>query len=863
MQVDHIKGSRTFSPALSRQQYSSLFRDNFSRLARYLQENPSRISKLRHALRIGLSFATITLLVLLLRQRGDVALDLAVYLYFIPILLAGYYFGAGFAFFASLAVAFLFVPHLAYSIANEGWSIHAEQDLGVVLSFVISGILVSALVGFSRQHQKLLRTVESLGEIIDQSLDLQNLSLLMLHQSLWLGPADGGEVVLLQRDGPPLVGSAGRRLSKESGTPFGAKELSDTLLDWLMKRNELVVIPDLQSDSRFELPPELSEEELALLALPLHREGQPVGVLALWRLGNRVFSKEEEKTLHELIDKSQVALEKAWVYSQTDRELVHRTRDLSMLVDTSAAFASAQTVDELLGLLCRIMAESVESTVCRVHLRDEDQARLVLRASSAVRASGVGAREEKQRGVRSLPIQVLPWHQQTMAEGAALVLRRDDASQPVAEPEYSFTFQKTYQSALLVPLTIKGHSLGVISLCEERRWDRTPFTEEKLHVCSAIARQAALAIEGIRTLESSLNQRRQIQLVLDNVADGIFRTDLEGHLVTFNQAAERITGFSSAEVLGRECRDVLKVTIEGTGASALSSSVTEISQPHQAFQSKEWITRRDGAKILVSHSEVPILDPDGECIGAVSMIRDITREEELVRLKSDFISMVSHELRTPLATISATSELIAKKELIAPEGSEMLQVLNQECTRLRQLVDQVLEASRLEKGQISLRLEPLSLLPLTEQLVNAYRSRYPDNVFQIVGTPDLPFAFGDLVSVRVILENLIQNTINYSPAGSTVTISLEDQEDHLLITVADQGMGIPRDQLDSIFTRFHRLPDARKDKPSGFGLGLYIARMLVESQGGMIWAESEPGKGSRFCFTLGKLGGLVGTNTGH
>lgn len=533
----------------------------------------------------------------------------------------------------------------------------------------------------------------------------------------------------------------------------------------------------------------------------------------------------------------------------SDQTLSRRTRELAILVEASTAFSSTHSLDALLQTMCHTMTESVESTFCRVYLLEEDGQRLTLRAACALRdAPGAPGT------VRTYPLSVLPWHSQALARGEPLVLVRSQDEAKIPEPERTLLFHPQYCSVLLMPLSLQDRRLGVAVLGEIRAWERTRFTSEKVELCRAISRQGALALENILALESSSKQGREIKLVIDNVADGIFRTDPDLHLLTFNPAAERITGYSANQVLGRSCCEIMQgLSEDGTPLCARGCPLHRLANsPRVAgpITVKEWITRHDGTKVLVAHSVMPILDPNDRLLGAVSVIRDITREEELVRLKSEFISMVSHELRTPLANISASAELLAKLELDTAAEKDMLHILNQECSRLMRLVDQVLEASRLEKGQIQPTVEPLALVPLIEQMVNLYRSRYRAFHFDIQAGPPLPVALGDLVLVEIVLENLIQNTVNYSPEGSTITVSAQEREGMVHVCVADQGIGIPADQLDSIFQRFHRLSNPQSKKVSGFGLGLYIARLLVEAQGGVIWAESQPGQGSRFCFTL-------------
>jgi signal transduction histidine kinase len=171
------------------------------------------------------------------------------------------------------------------------------------------------------------------------------------------------------------------------------------------------------------------------------------------------------------------------------------------------------------------------------------------------------------------------------------------------------------------------------------------------------------------------------------------------------------------------------------------------------------------------------------------------------------------------------------------------------------MANDVLESSRLEQGRVQQNLEPLALTPLVRQTVRILRRQYRDYVFKVHAQEGLPFAMGDLTSVEIVLENLIQNAVHNSSRGSSITISLREKDDRVEVQVKDEGRGIPADQLERIFQRFHRVPGKDAQRRNGFGLGLYIAKMLVEAQGGVIRAESKPGQGSSLYFDLKKASG--------
>jgi PAS domain S-box-containing protein len=681
---------------------------------------------------------------------------------------------------------------------------------------------------------------------------------LLLEQSIRLCDADGGEIFVSSENGPELFVLTGRDIASGACNDGAENPIPRPLVDWLSQRNEIVHISGKEADPRFAIPGTLLAHPTTLLCFPLRREQQTIGLLILWHKGERRFRQEEIEQVSVIADISRFVVSDMQVLAQTDQALLRRTKELSMLLAATTAFASLQSVAELVETLCWNILESVGSTFCRIYLLEQGR-EVTIRAACAIRdlswEPGVG---------RSFSLESLSRHRQAVVGGEPVILTEDDSGD-LDQLEQSLVFCCGNQSALLMPLAVRGRSLGIIVLGEMRSRDKNPYSEMKIAMCRAMALQGALALENMRAIESIAHQNEQIALLTKSVADGILVVDSEGEIQFLNPAAERMLGRSADQVLGRDCRDVLHPAHNGHGEAcepdcpvrnakaALSSST---------FQFKEWITRSDGTAVLVNHNMSPFADVSKEATGLISIFRDVTREEEMNRLRSDFVSLVSHEIRAPLTKITASAELLAKRQLDEPTRQRMVEVLNKESKYLAHIVDEVLQSSRLDEGGLELSFEPLCLGPLIEQIVDMHRSRYSDYDFETQIPAQPLFALGDLVSVQVILENLLQNAVNYSEPGSVITATLTERGDHAVVGIIDQGVGIPKDKLGMIFERYRRFTETGRKVP-GFGLGLYITKKLVEAQQGRIWVASELGHGSRFYFSLKKLGGPDGEGSNH
>ena len=250
----------------------------------------------------------------------------------------------------------------------------------------------------------------------------------------------------------------------------------------------------------------------------------------------------------------------------------------------------------------------------------------------------------------------------------------------------------------------------------------------------------------------------------------------------------------------------------------------------------------------------PVIGRAGEYAGCVTSLRDITAEQEIAQMKNEFVSTVSHELRTPLTSIKGYIDLVLDGEAgeINEIQAEFLGIVKQNTDRLVELINALLDISRIESGRIHLKVEPLDMREVITGAANTFRA-----VLDQTGTPielRLPHALakaaGDRDRVGQVLMNLISNAIKYSPEGGTVTIGARSSEREVVVSVKDRGLGISKDDQRNLFSKFFRVDSSMTREIGGTGLGLSICKTIIELLGGRIWVRSELGKGSTFSFSL-------------
>jgi PAS domain S-box-containing protein len=330
----------------------------------------------------------------------------------------------------------------------------------------------------------------------------------------------------------------------------------------------------------------------------------------------------------------------------------------------------------------------------------------------------------------------------------------------------------------------------------------------------------------------------------------------DGALKYTNPQLQKITGYSQEELFGVNLLDL--VAIEDK--DAVRSSTIFTLQEENPYPCEYRILNKTGQIKWVLQTFSPINYQGRKAVlGNLMDIserkyleRKVVEYEELSKMKSNLLSMVSHELRTPLATIKGYSTMIIDyfKQLSSGETKEYLKSIDSSTDRLSKLVDNLLDTSRMESGLLKIQLAPTSINKIIESVVFEARLRADKHRIRMISSNNLPRVNVDARRISQVVENLIDNAIKYSPKGTEVVISASKIGDEILISVDDQGQGIPTEELKNIFNPMYRIEQKAYSGIDGMGLGLYICQRLVEAHGGRIWAESTPGQGSIIQLTI-------------
>lgn len=336
------------------------------------------------------------------------------------------------------------------------------------------------------------------------------------------------------------------------------------------------------------------------------------------------------------------------------------------------------------------------------------------------------------------------------------------------------------------------------------------------------------------------------------LADGLTVVDGAERVAYWNLRAEEFFGLHASDWTGASVHKLYRALAELTNnsdqviiqfAQAAAHPETmpavqfQLVNPHARAVEAQWFDLQDAT---------------GHPHGYGLVFRDITRERELDEMKSQLLSIVSHELRTPLASIKGFTTTLLRDDVNWDEATQrdFLKIIDDESDRLGELIDNLLDMSQTEAGALRMDREAVQLRNLIREAQERV-ARHSDTHWFVLDLPaQLPRVWADPRRVRQVLNNLLENAIKYSPSGGQITITCEVEGDFVVVSVADQGPGIPSEYIDRVFDRFFQVDSASTRKSGGIGLGLAIAKGIVEGHGGRIWVESTPGQGSVFRFTL-------------
>jgi signal transduction histidine kinase len=399
-----------------------------------------------------------------------------------------------------------------------------------------------------------------------------------------------------------------------------------------------------------------------------------------------------------------------------------------------------------------------------------------------------------------------------------------------------------------LPLSAHGQVIGVIFIFRNYA---DLFTPNDRVLLQSFADQAAVAVFNAQLYGQVNYEKQRLDALLDSAADGILILNADHSVERSNAAFERLLGQKREEIIGRDHDDVVRWAKEPQGTTLQEAELRgwRLASDEPLYVEGD-LERPLPPPVAVGITYAPLLSAEGKLRNIVVSVRDITHFRTAEEIKSTFISIVSHELRTPVTLIKGYASTLRRDDAKWDRTvvRDSLAVIEDEADRLSKMIDDLLDASRLQAGGLSLSRADVSLPTVAARVAERLGLQSGKNRIVVDFPKSFPVILGDETRLEQVLLNLVSNALKYAPKGG-VHITGSTTAGQVIVCVSDQGPGIDARDLPHIFERFYRSTNAVK-QTKGAGLGLYLARAIIESHGGRIWADPKPAEGAKVCFSL-------------
>lgn len=412
--------------------------------------------------------------------------------------------------------------------------------------------------------------------------------------------------------------------------------------------------------------------------------------------------------------------------------------------------------------------------------------------------------------------------------------------------------------AIRLPLLIGGQVVGMIYVFKSGNYH---FHKDAQNLLRSFADQAAIAVRNARLYEQVNAEKQRLDAILEQNADGVMILDANLTITVFNKALSRMTGWTALEAIGRSHHEVVQWAELKSSMDlpvALANGWPLRNAAHLYVEGD--LIRPDGSLISLGITYAPLISDSGRMTDIIANVRDLTRFREEQELQKTFISVISHELKTPVSIIKGYASTLRRPEARWPREvqDEYLAVIEEEADSLTELIDRLLDASRLQAGTFRLEWGEVWLPNMAAAVAGRLGSQSQNHQVVLDFPENFPVIYGDERRLTQVFNNLVSNAIKYSPDGGEVRIFAHVYPDYVTVSVRDEGIGIPQHEEERIFGKFSRLDNALSRKTEGTGLGLFLTKAIIDAHGGSIWFSSnrqeatgdEEMPGTTFTFSL-------------
>lgn len=503
-----------------------------------------------------------------------------------------------------------------------------------------------------------------------------------------------------------------------------------------------------------------------------------------------------------------------------------RIRQRDYLLEITQAITQELDLEKLLARILRIATEILAGQAGLIALKEEEGWRVA--------------------AAQKMPPALLGYLKPLLAEESISEFNAAELNRMLKSLAY--TASRGLMNGVGLPLTAQNEMIGVIFIF--RNYPDV-FSANDKKLLRSFGDQAAIAVYNAQLYGQVSYEKQRLDALLDSAADGILILSADHTIERCNTAFAKLYGKTRPEITNQPHEAIIQWAAppQGTPLEKAEADGWPLT-PNANLYVEGDLKRPEPPHLPVGVTYAPLLTPEGTLRNIFVTIRDISHFRTAEQIKSTFISVVSHELRTPVALIKGYASTLRRDDARWDRAiiEDSLDVIEEEADRLSQMIDNLLDASRLQAGGMSLSKTDLAINTLTNRLAERLATQAGSRQININFPETFPVILADETRIRQVLTNLITNAIKYAPEGD-IYVSGESRPEQIIICVSDEGPGIDPKDMPHIFDRFYRAVDS-VNKTKGAGLGLYLARAIIEAHDGRMWVDPKPNEGARICFSL-------------
>jgi PAS domain S-box-containing protein len=687
------------------------------------------------------------------------------------------------------------------------------------------------------QKNRELTVMNSIAGILSKSLKSEEIFGNVLNKLVEMLEMDGGGIFLLDETNKELTCSYYKGISEEFAKVIGRMRVGEDIPGKVAATGQIITTYDLGTDHRIERSILKHSGIKGYSAIPIYGKERIVGVFCLFSFKPHMFTAEEEKLMTSVGEMTGIAIENIRLYEKM-RQLYEYQRqrrgdDHKNLLALSSKLSSVHDIKTVMSSSLDLIRQSFRADL--VWLLEIKNGNLILKTDS-----GLNLKEGEV--IYGKGTSAIEWY---------AVEKKEPIIVPAISSEsrfyLSYHLRPNYKSAVCIPIYVSEKALGTLTLYYTISKE---LRDEDIHFLQIVSSILAVALERSEFYEKTLIERELSDTILQSISDGIMTVDANCRVISMNKAASLMIGIPHEKAAGSQSCDIFNYSPENTEFRWSLGNCLENALDRRPSSAEAQLTTVSGQKISVLISSSPVIRSTGEVIGVVHAMRNITREKEIDRMKTDFVKTVSHQFRTPLSAIVGMAEMILSEDIKGSRANEYLQTILSEGSRLSEMVGEMLNISRIESGKEIFVDERIDFALLLDDIKRLFSSAFDKKKGKlktlIEGSVDGFLC--DKEKLFELIKNLVGNSLSFSNEGCIVNVTLTREDDNLILKVSDNGWGIPDEDIPHLSEKFYRGRHGQRVK--GTGLGLALCKEIITRYNGSISFDSKIGEGTTVTVTL-------------